>query len=101
MNYIELGGRLWLHYVYIDTCDYHADSLFNRHKIPVKLTAEYGKEGVQYIIIFCKIRKKYRTEFRKALDEAVNKIELLGHSDYTGFCEDFLGNYKSAMEGPF
>ncbi len=45
MNYIELGGRFWLHYVYIDTCDYHADSLFNRHKIPVKLTAEYGKEG--------------------------------------------------------
>ena len=94
MNYLFLGGRLlYLQYAYVDLntdSAYVADSLFYRHKVPVKFEEELARDGEEYRVIFCKIRKKYKNEFEKALGEIENKMYLLGHNDYGAFCDKLM-----------
>ncbi len=90
MNYIELGGRFRLRYAYIDTDDHRADSLFRRYNIRVKIDSEYSKDKEIYRVILCRIRRRQKAVFEKAMNELVRNMHLYGHADYTGFCEDFL-----------
>ena len=94
MNYLYLGRSLFgLQYIYVDICldsGYVADSLFFRHKVPVKYGSEMSREGQKFRLIFCRIRRKHRTEFEKALGEISNKMSLLGHNDYDAFCETLM-----------
>ncbi len=90
MNYLFLGrGLLYLQYAYVDlhiNDKYVGDSLFYRHRVPVKFGPEAERDGDKYRIVFCKIRRKYREEFEKALGEISNKMCLLGHADYDTYC---------------
>ncbi len=91
MNYFFLGGRFRLQYAYVDlplNDHYLADSLFFRHKVPVRFGPEAMRDGDKYRIVFCKIRRKYKAEFEKALSEISNKMCLLGHTDYDAYCAD-------------
>ena len=90
MNYIAIDGLLYSKFFYADSPDYRADSLFYRHKIPVKYGEEFINDNEKYIIVTCRVRKKYRDTFRKALEELPNKMALLGHNDYAEFCEQFF-----------
>lgn len=90
MNYIAIDGLFYSKFYYADTPDYRADTLFYRHKIPVKYGEEFTNDNEKYIIVTCRVRKKYRNAFRKALEELPNKMALLGHSDYAAFCEQFF-----------
>ena len=96
MNYIFLGGYFYLQYAYIDNDDYLADSLFYKHEVPVRFGDEYRCETEKYCVIFCKIRKKYKKKFEKALLELHNKMLICGHTDYPKFCEKFMQNLKKA-----
>lgn len=53
------------------------------------------KKGNDYLIIFCKVRKKDEGKFLKALNELEKKMLLMGHHDYIAFCE----NLKLQMPG--
>ena len=70
MNYLYLGkGLRYLQYAYVDLFQdsgYLADSLFYRHKVPVKYGPEMLKDGEKYRVIFCRIKRKYKAEFEKA-----------------------------------
>ena len=93
MNYLFCGGLLFLNYVYVDLNtdeNYVADSLFYRHKVPVMFGDEMVRDGDKYRLVFCKIRRKYRKEFEKALSEIGNKMSLLGHNDYEAFCVNLM-----------
>ena len=94
MNYLFLkSGWLFLKYAYVDLIGengYVADSLFYRHKVPVRFGGVMVKKGEKYRIVLCKIRKKYRKEFEKALAEISNKMYLLGYTDYDAFCATLL-----------
>lgn len=93
MNYLFFGGLFRLRYAYADLkteTSYVADSLFFRHKVPVKYDQEMANENEKYRIIFCRIRKKDKAEFEKALSEVDNKMCLLGHTDYEAFCHRFM-----------
>ena len=94
MNYVFLGKRFYLHYAYIDTCNYLADSLFNKHDITVRFGEEYHKAGEKYIILFCKIKKKYKAKFERAMLELHNKMLICGHNDYEDFCNDIFRSFK-------
>ncbi len=88
-NYLFLGGWFSLQYAYVDleiNDHYAADSLFCRHKVPVRFGPEMARDGDKYRIVFCKIRRKHREEFEKALGEIANKMCLLGHGDYDMYC---------------
>ena len=93
MNYVALGGWFFLSYAYVDLENdgrYVGDSLICRHRVPVRFKGDMVKEGEKYRIILCKIRRKYRKEFEKALGEFENKMSLLGYNDYGAFCREFM-----------
>jgi len=93
MNYVALGGWFFLNYAFVDLesgSGYVADSLLRRHKVPVRFKGDMVKEGEKYRVILCKIRRKYRAEFEKALGEIENKMSLLGYNDYGAFCSELM-----------
>lgn len=94
MNYIAFNSLLSSRYFYADTPNYSADSLFCRHKIPVKFSEEYVKKDEKYILVSCKVRRKYRAAFKTAMEELSDKMALIGHSDYDEFCEKLFSKLK-------
>lgn len=101
MNYVRLGGWVNQYYLYVDRDmdeGYVADSLFYRRKIPVRFEEEMVKDGDQYRVIFCKIRKKYQKAFEEALAEIKNKMSLLGHNDYDEYCSRLMAQLSKDRE---
>ena len=99
-NYITLTRfpLRFRHYAYFDAPDNLADSLFYRHKVRVYFGDEYGKDGTEYKIIFCKIKKKDEDKFLAALGELSNKMVLFGHQDYDEFCQEAMAMFKNIEE---
>ncbi len=99
-NYITLTRFpfRFRHYAYFDAPDNLADSLFYRHKVRVYFGDEYGKDGTEYKIIFCKIKKKDEDKFLAALGELSNKMILFGHSDYDEFCQETMAMFEKEHE---
>ena len=96
MNYLSFDGLFYLRYAYVDLHErYLADSLLCRHKIPVRFGDEYVKEKEKYMIVTCKVRKKYRKAFEEAMEELKTKMLLLGYTDYEEFCDNLLKYLKS------
>lgn len=88
-NYWRLQrfSLLYKYYAFVDTEEYLGDQLFIQQKVSVSFGKEYGKKGNDYLIIFCKVRRKDENKFLKALDELEKKMLLMGHHDYPSFCE--------------
>ena len=93
-NYLLMGsGPFRLKYIYADlhaNGQYVADSLLYRHKVPCAYQENMSSDREKYIIVLCKIRRKYRAAFEKAMSEIENKMYLLGHSDYAEFCDHIM-----------
>jgi len=91
MNYWKLEDHSlrslkYCFYAYIDSNDNLADQLFIRHKIRVRFWRDYGKDGSEYNIVLCYVRKRDEAEFLSALSELTNKMLIMGHPDYPQFC---------------
>ena len=93
-NFICINGLFYDKYFYIDTPDYIADSIFYKHKIKIKFGDEYTKENEKYVIVTCKVRKKYKEVFEKAFEEVKNKMILLGHTDYEEWTQNFFNQLE-------
>ena len=90
-NYIELKSSLfYCNFAYFDIKSYYADSIFTENQVPVKYIREMHKEGTEYVVIFCKVKKKYRTLFLDCLEKLDRKMIICGNSDYEMFCSDWL-----------
>ena len=90
----ETKNPVYANYVYVDTKEHLADTLFIRNKVYVKFEREYAKEGTDYVIIFCRVRKKDISKILKSFEDLGNKMALLGHSDYNEFCENTLAMFQ-------
>lgn len=97
-NYFKFKRPFRSIYMYIDTENYLADSLFYKRKIPVKFGDEWGKEDEPYIMIFCKVKNKHTKEFEEALSELSNKMSLCGHNDYDEWCQKFILRLESDIQ---
>ena len=96
-NYFVFDGLFYLKYFYVDAQTdrgYVADSCFYKRKIPVKYGGDYVRDDDKYIVVTCKIRKKYRKPFEEALKEIRTKMALLGYNDYDEYC----ASLKKAIE---
>ena len=89
-NFIEFEGWRRNKYLYIDTADYLADSLFFKHNIPIRFKDEYVKPGEKYLVITCVIKKKFKHEFEAAMGELSNKMHLMGNTDYDVWCDELI-----------
>ena len=102
MNYISIGGLFSRRYIYVDlnlNSGYAADSLFYKRQIPVKFKEEMVREGDKYLLIFCKIPKRFRQAFEEALEELKTKMCLLGHNDYEDYCDNLLEKLEEMTKG--
>ena len=93
--YISILGHWWNRkqgFAFVDTKDYLADQIFIRHKLRVYFGYEFANnEGKHdYLIIFCKVKKKDVEEFDKCMKELQNKMLLLGYTDYVDFATDLV-----------
>ena len=92
-NYLFFGGLFSLRYAYVDLYTGHsyvADSLFIRHKVRIKPQEHMVREDTDYKLIFCRIKRKDRQAFEKALSEISGKMSLYGHNDYDQFCRQMM-----------
>lgn len=48
------------------------------------------KQGCDYAMIFCKVRKRDEEKFLHSLELLENKMLLSGHPDYLEFCHSLL-----------
>ena len=90
MNYWKLNKKFGkLGYMYVDlntNSGYIADSLFYKRELTVWFKDEMVRDGDKYRLIFCRIRKKDKDKFEDAMKELVDKMNLLGHTDYSDYC---------------
>ena len=84
-NYIDLGKSAfgaWENYVYLDTEEFLAKSLFVRHMIRAKVEHVMGRENEKYKLVALKVLKKDEPLFRRAMEELKGKMLLFDHRDY-------------------
>ena len=97
-NYICFGGLIKLHYAYVDTRDYLADPLLRKHEVGIRFGDEYAKPNEEFKIIFCKVKKKHKHQFEKAMNELVDKMLICGHSRYESFCDYIMSELSEFGE---
>ena len=84
-NYIDLGKNLlgtWEHYVYLDTPEILAKSLFVRHMVALKPEGVMTRENEKYCLVAVKVQKKDKEKFLRSMEELKGKMLLFGHTDY-------------------
>lgn len=99
-NYISIkkASLRYQYFCFIDTNEYLADRLFINHKVRVHFQNEAYRPDIDYVFIFCKVKKRDVSEFLEALEELKNKMILLGHSDYETFCIEAQNNILGQKE---
>ena len=93
-NYIDLGRSLpgrWERYVYLDTDEFLARSLFVRHMIRVKVEGVMTRENEEYRLVALKVLKKDEALFLQAMEELKGKMLLFGHRDYESHGGELMG----------
>ena len=73
-------------YIFFDTGDHLVDQIFINNNVRVKYFHDFVLEDVKYHILMCKIKKKDEKNFILSMEQLKNKMLLLGHTDYEGFC---------------
>lgn len=87
-NFIQLQcyNPFRLAYAFYDTGEHLADQVFINNKVRVKFLHEFVLQGAKYRVLICKIPKKDEKNFILSMNQLKNKMLLLGHTDYQGFC---------------
>lgn len=90
-NYLQLKSNRFSRYnnfVYIDTMGFLADRIFIENKVRVKFCGDYKHREKNYVVVFCKVKKKDVPMFLQALKELKNRAILMGNTDYETFCKE-------------
>lgn len=91
----KLPGRC--EYVYMDSPDHRADRLFIRSRIPVRFRRkEMGKEGFDYVLVFCRFKRKYESAFLECMADLDRAMMLEGCTGYRGACDWFSQVFPKA-----
>lgn len=86
------------YFIFVDTKEYLADSLFIKHQVRVHFETEYSKPNSPYRIILCHVRKRDVPKFHAALQELQHKMIFLGYTDYADACSKIWVKLYSAHE---
>lgn len=78
----------WYTVVYIDTKDYKADNILERHGVRAKSINEFEKSECDYVIETAKIPAKQFVEFLISMDELQKLMIISGFLDYEEFCRE-------------
>ena len=87
-NYLNLNkfSFRYNYYAFVDTTEYLADAIFAKNKLTVRfMNKEMRKPDTDYVVVFCKVKKKDAHIFRASMGELEQKMVLMGYSDYSDF----------------
>ena len=84
------GPSPWCCFAYFDTADGLARLLFDYEKIEVETEDEFGAEGDPFVIVLCRVARKDREGFLKAIDILPSLMDYAGVKGYDAFCLGFL-----------
>jgi len=93
-NYIDLGKcclGVREHYVYLDTEEFLARSLFVRHLIHYQIEGTMVHQDEKYRLYSVKVLKKDEQKFLRAMEELKGKMLLFGHTDYISRGGELMG----------
>ena len=79
---LEKFSLRYAYFLFFDTREYLADSLFIRHQVRVWFEREYGKDGSPLLAICCHVKKKDVPAFLAALEDLKDKMILCGYQEY-------------------
>ena len=103
INYFRAGKATlfgnWIRYVYLDTDEMLAESLFFRHMIHTKLELILGKkeQNELYRVVVLKVRKRDEQKFLQTMEELKNKMLLCGHPDYESHGGEMFDELRTAL----
>lgn len=89
-NYVVLDkcSLLYKYFCFVDVKKHFADNLLIKNKIRVWFGKEFANEGMDYVAIFCKVRKKDCAGFEKTMKELQSKILICGYGNYEDVCRE-------------
>lgn len=96
--HLDKFSLVYSYYAYFDVPEYFADQLFIQHQIRVHFSGEYKKAGKRYVIVLCRVRKKYERRFLDALSELPKKMLLLGYTDYLEDCAELVERMEARRQ---
>lgn len=90
--FIKLDDKMPLYsrYAYCDAEPKEAGKIFRRLKISAVQERSFAKNGVDYTIELCRVRKKDAPKFELAMNELRNVMLLTGHADYERVVTELL-----------
>lgn len=109
MEDLEKVDKIWLkikkfppwrsYFLYFDTPQYLADSVFVEQKLEVKFEKnEFVKHGFPYIGVLCSVKRKDEHKFVAVMDMVKKKMLICGHTDYEKECVNFLNGMMKAIK---
>ena len=93
---LEKFSLRYAYFLFFDTREYLADSLFIRHQVRVWFEREYGKDGSPLLAICCHVKKKDVPAFLAALEDLKDKMILCGYQEYEQDVRIMLDSLESA-----
>lgn len=99
-NYLQLKSNRFSRYnnfVYIDTTGFLADRIFAQNEIKVKFCGDYFHREKNYVVVFCKVKKKDVSVFLQSMAELANRAILMGNTDYESFCKEQIRLMQSKI----
>ena len=85
-------------YLYLDSKEFLADSLFNKRNIKVDIVSHFVNNKEKYIFVLCEIKNKDEKQFEAVMEELKNKMALYGNVDYEEHCKRIMGKIKGLKE---
>ena len=93
---LEKFSLRYAYFLFFDTKEYLADSLFIRHQVRVWFEREYEKDGTPLLAICCHVKKKDVPAFLSALEDLKDKMILCGYPEYEQDVRAMLDSLESA-----
>ena len=78
------------YFAYFDTDDHLGHFLFSHENIDVTVEGEYGAEDDPYRIMLCRVPRRQRDEFLRAVDQLPDLMAYVGKTDYDDFCRHVM-----------
>ena len=98
-NYIDNGTSLFRRhwFLFFDSADCMAASLFNRLQIRPKVKFVWTRGDCRYNMILCRVAKREADLFRKAMNDLVTKMAIIGDREYESFCRDAIRELREGL----
>ena len=86
-------------FAYFDSDEHLADFLFAREHVDVTILEEYAADEDPFQIVLCRIPRKHRSGFLRAIEDLPELMSEVGKTDYDEFCQNYMLRAAQFMRG--